>query len=104
MVFAPTLNVAAICLLLLPPPSKHSTWYSRAERSRCAPLELSQQIVPLGRLAHDPQRGVLRGELAEAGANQVVIVGDEDPDHARRGMMRVKVVPAPGFPAMVTLP
>src|SRR5437879_996746 len=71
---------------------------------RAAPVELSQQIVSLGRLAHDPQRVVLGGELAEAGANQVMIVGDEDPDHAPRGIVRVKVVPAPGAPVTVTFP
>jgi len=71
---------------------------------RTAPLELAQQIVPRGHLAHDSQRAVLRRELAEAGPDQVMIVGDEDADHTLRGMVRVKMVPAPGLPVIVTLP
>src|SRR5437763_7542343 len=71
---------------------------------RAGALEPAQQLTALGGLADDLAQVVVGGELANAGADQLMVVRDDDPDHSRLGKVSVSVVPRPRSPVMVTVP
>jgi len=69
--------------------------------------ELREQVVAVDGFAHDLNVRLLAHELVDAGADQRMVVGDEQPDHPAlpaaaadrsMGMKTRTVVPRPGSP------